>query len=89
MFKTFFLQDSMFDRKPHECQKPADQQAYLQKETEFLSHFLDSVTASAETVTIEYLQQIARVRLCLDTAAHLLHSTQSGKNTQSMWRHEF
>ncbi|XP_055738567.1 E3 ubiquitin-protein ligase rnf213-alpha-like [Salvelinus fontinalis] len=73
------LEDSMFDRKPHECQKPADQQAYLQKETEFLSHFLDSVTASAETVTIEYLQQIARVRLCLDTAAHLLHSTQSGE----------
>ncbi|XP_042164105.1 E3 ubiquitin-protein ligase rnf213-alpha-like [Oncorhynchus tshawytscha] len=73
------LEDSMFDRKPHECQKPADQQAYLQKEAEFLSHFLDSVTASAETVTIEYLQQIARVRLCLDTAAHLLHSTQSGE----------
>uniref|UniRef100_A0A8C7KKT6 RING-type E3 ubiquitin transferase n=1 Tax=Oncorhynchus kisutch TaxID=8019 RepID=A0A8C7KKT6_ONCKI len=59
--------------EPHECQKPADQQAYLQKETEFLSQFLDSVTVSAETVTIEYLQQIARVRLCLDTAAHLLH----------------
>ncbi|XP_029582376.1 E3 ubiquitin-protein ligase rnf213-alpha isoform X4 [Salmo trutta] len=73
------LEDSMFDRKPHECQKPADQQAYLQNETEFLRHFLDFVTASAETVTIEYLQQIARVRLCLDMAAHLLHSIQSGE----------
>ncbi|XP_041751484.2 E3 ubiquitin-protein ligase rnf213-alpha-like [Coregonus clupeaformis] len=73
------LEDSMLDRMPHECHKPADQQTYLPKETEFLRHFLDSVIESAETVTIEHLQQIARVRLCLDMASHLLHSTQSGE----------
>ncbi|CAB1317918.1 unnamed protein product [Coregonus sp. 'balchen'] len=54
-------------------------ETYLPKETEFLRHFLDSVIESAETVTIEHLQQIARVRLCLDMASHLLHSTQSGE----------
>ncbi|KAK6320904.1 hypothetical protein J4Q44_G00078800 [Coregonus suidteri] len=61
------LEDSLLDRMPQEY-------TCLKEETEFLHHFLDSVTDSAETVTIEYLQQIARVRLCLGMAAHLLHS---------------
>uniref|UniRef100_A0A8C8MEV5 RING-type E3 ubiquitin transferase n=1 Tax=Oncorhynchus tshawytscha TaxID=74940 RepID=A0A8C8MEV5_ONCTS len=61
------LEDSLLERMPQE-------NTCLQEETEFLHHFLDSVTDSAETVTIEYLQQIARVRLCLGKAAHLLHS---------------
>ncbi|XP_055725706.1 E3 ubiquitin-protein ligase rnf213-alpha-like [Salvelinus fontinalis] len=65
------LEDSLLERMPQEC-------TCLQEETEFLHHFLDSVTDSAETVTIEYLQQIARVRLCLGKAAHLLHSMLSG-----------
>uniref|UniRef100_A0A8C8GD14 RING-type E3 ubiquitin transferase n=1 Tax=Oncorhynchus tshawytscha TaxID=74940 RepID=A0A8C8GD14_ONCTS len=60
------LEDSLLERMPQE-------NTCLQEETEFLHHFLDSVTDSAETVTIEYLQQIARVRLCLGKAAHLLH----------------
>uniref|UniRef100_A0A674AMJ9 RING-type E3 ubiquitin transferase n=1 Tax=Salmo trutta TaxID=8032 RepID=A0A674AMJ9_SALTR len=61
------LEDSLLERMPQEY-------TCLQEETEFLHHFLDSVTDSAETVTIEYLQQIARVRLCLGKAAHLLHT---------------
>ncbi|XP_036840034.1 E3 ubiquitin-protein ligase rnf213-alpha-like isoform X4 [Oncorhynchus mykiss] len=65
------LEDSLLERMPQE-------NTCLQEETEFLHHFLDSVTDSAETVTIEYLQQIARVRLCLGKAAHLLHSMLSG-----------
>ncbi|KAJ8011123.1 hypothetical protein DPEC_G00054920 [Dallia pectoralis] len=72
------LEDSLLDKMANESHKPGHQQAYLEDETRFLGHFLDIVDESTETVTIEYLQQIARVRLCLDKAAQLLHKKQSG-----------
>ncbi|XP_036409284.1 E3 ubiquitin-protein ligase rnf213-alpha isoform X2 [Megalops cyprinoides] len=64
------LEDSMFERM--QCHTVAERLACLKDERAFLQEFLRSGVASAQTATIEYLQQIARVRLCLDMAAHLL-----------------
>ncbi|KAF4115423.1 E3 ubiquitin-protein ligase rnf213-alpha isoform X2 [Onychostoma macrolepis] len=64
------LEDSMYDRtKWHSV---AEQQACLQEETRFLLEFLHSDAVSAHTASIEHLQRVARVRLCLDMAADLL-----------------
>ncbi|XP_067222276.1 E3 ubiquitin-protein ligase rnf213-alpha-like [Chanodichthys erythropterus] len=62
------LEDSMYDRA--QWHSVVEKQACLQQETCFLLEFLDSV--SAQTASIEHLQQVARVRLCLDMAADLL-----------------
>lgn len=60
----------MYDRtKWHSV---AEQQACLQEETRFLLEFLHSDDVSAHTASIEHLQRVARVRLCLDMAADLL-----------------
>lgn len=48
----------------------ADQQLCLQDESAFLTDYLQS--QSAETATVEYLQQVARVRMDLDMAASLI-----------------
>lgn len=64
------LQDSMYDRT--RWHSVAEQQACLQEETRFLLEFLHSDTVSTHTASIEHLQRMARVRLCLDMAADLL-----------------
>lgn len=46
------------------------QQVCLQDESSFLSNYLE--TQSAETATVAYLQQVARVRMDLDVAASLM-----------------
>lgn len=51
----------------------ADQQVCLQDETAFLIDYLQS--QSAETATVEYLQQVARVRMALDKASSLIVET--------------
>lgn len=48
----------------------AAQQSCLQDESSFLINFLE--TQSAETATVDYLQQVARVRMALDMAASLI-----------------
>lgn len=48
----------------------AAQQSCLQDESFFLINFLQ--TLSAETATVDYLQQVARVRMALDMAASLI-----------------
>lgn len=47
-----------------------EQQGFLQEETDFLVDYEQS--QSAETTTVEYLQQVARVRMDLDLAARLI-----------------
>lgn len=47
-----------------------EQQGFLQEETAFLVDYEKS--QSAETTTVEYLQQVARVRMDLDLAARLV-----------------
>lgn len=58
----------MFERL--QFRSTADQQVCLQDESTFLTDYLQS--QSAEAATVEYLQQVARVRLDLDMAASLI-----------------
>ncbi|CAB1350129.1 unnamed protein product [Coregonus sp. 'balchen'] len=62
------LEDSMFEWM--QCHTAAEQQACLQDESVFLGDFLQLDAGHAATV--EYLQQVARVRMGLDRAADLL-----------------
>ena len=50
----------------------ADQQRCLKDESAFLTDYLQSHDQSAEKATVEYLQQMARVRMDLDMAATLI-----------------
>ncbi|XP_030645560.1 E3 ubiquitin-protein ligase rnf213-alpha-like [Chanos chanos] len=64
------LEDSMYEMTQWHSQ--GEQQNRLQDETAFLMHLLQSGVVSAQIATVEHLQQVARVRLCLDMAADLL-----------------
>ncbi|KAL2100664.1 hypothetical protein ACEWY4_002425 [Coilia grayii] len=64
------FEDSMFERLQWRSVK--EQQDCLQEEGSFLHDFLHGGSASAHTVCVEVLQQLARVRLALDMAAELI-----------------
>ncbi|XP_068434126.1 E3 ubiquitin-protein ligase rnf213-alpha isoform X2 [Clinocottus analis] len=64
------LEDSMFER--FQFRSIAYQRVCLQDESSFLNEYLQSHGQSADTATVEYLQQIARVRMDLDMAASLI-----------------
>lgn len=57
----------------------AEQQSCLQEERNFVLEFLNSGARATDTVTIEHLQQVARIRLCLDMTADLVVNTTAGK----------
>lgn len=56
----------MFDRSS------AEKQVILQDERAFLTDFLQSHGQSGKEATVEYLQQLARVRMDLDTTGNLI-----------------
>ncbi|XP_072560845.1 E3 ubiquitin-protein ligase rnf213-alpha isoform X2 [Paramormyrops kingsleyae] len=72
------LEDSMFERM--QCQTARE---CLQHEKNFLHAFLRSHSQGAPTATIDCLQQIARVRLCLDMAARQLVDQLADPQTQT------
>lgn len=59
----------MFERM--QFRSTADQQACLQDESAFLTDFLQSRDQLSERATVEYLQQVARVRMDLDMAVSM------------------
>ncbi|XP_064171480.1 E3 ubiquitin-protein ligase rnf213-alpha-like isoform X4 [Anguilla rostrata] len=69
------LQDSMLEWT--QCRTAAERTACLQDERNFLKHFLRRRGVRARATTIEHLQEVARVRLCLDMAAHLMADQQT------------
>ncbi|XP_034396196.1 E3 ubiquitin-protein ligase rnf213-alpha isoform X2 [Cyclopterus lumpus] len=73
------LEDSMFER--FQFRSIACQRRGLQDEGSFLTDYLQSHGQSAETATVEYLQQVARVRMDLDMAAS--HITKKLRGTES------
>ncbi|XP_026181025.1 E3 ubiquitin-protein ligase rnf213-alpha-like isoform X2 [Mastacembelus armatus] len=74
------LEDSMFERL--QFRSFADQQGFLQDESTFLTDYLQSQGQPAETITVEYLQQVARVRMDLDMAASLIVEKLRTKESQ-------
>ncbi|XP_044037270.1 E3 ubiquitin-protein ligase rnf213-alpha [Siniperca chuatsi] len=77
------LEDSMFERL--QFRSFADQQVCLQDESTFLTDYVQS--QCSETATVEYLQQVARVRMDLDMAASLfmekLRTTEAQDSSKS------
>ncbi|XP_041076276.1 E3 ubiquitin-protein ligase rnf213-alpha-like isoform X2 [Polyodon spathula] len=61
------LEDSMYENA--QCFTVAEQQSLLEQESHFLRHGIGSKGSS---VSVEYLQEIARIRLSLDMAADFL-----------------
>ncbi|XP_071329691.1 E3 ubiquitin-protein ligase rnf213-alpha [Trachinotus anak] len=74
------LEDSMFERL--QFRSIADQQVCLRDESAFLTDYLQSHGQSAEKATVEYLQQVARVRMDLDMAASLIVEKLRGNEFQ-------
>ncbi|XP_028310203.1 E3 ubiquitin-protein ligase rnf213-alpha [Gouania willdenowi] len=64
------LEDSMFERS--QFRSTADEQTCLQQESVFVDHYLQSQRPFSEMATVEYLQQLARVRMNLDMTARLI-----------------
>lgn len=60
----------MFERL--QFRSAADQKAYFQNESAFLTEFLQTHGQHAEKTSVEYLQQLARVRMDLDRTASLI-----------------
>ncbi|KAM8845445.1 E3 ubiquitin-protein ligase rnf213-alpha-like isoform 2-T2 [Spinachia spinachia] len=73
------LEDSMFERL--HFRSIADQRVFVQEERAFLTDFLQSPGRCAETATVEYLQQLARVRMDLDMAASLVTAKPAATET--------
>uniref|UniRef100_A0A3Q2E155 RING-type E3 ubiquitin transferase n=1 Tax=Cyprinodon variegatus TaxID=28743 RepID=A0A3Q2E155_CYPVA len=63
------LEDSMFERLQFRC--AADKKAYLANESAFLTEYLQTRQCT-EKPSMEYLQQVARVRMDLDMTANLI-----------------
>ncbi|XP_034448201.1 E3 ubiquitin-protein ligase rnf213-alpha isoform X1 [Hippoglossus hippoglossus] len=76
------LEDSMLERL--QFRSIADQQVCLQNESAFLTDYLQAHGQSAETATVEYLQQMARVRMDLDMAARLIIEKLRSKESQNV-----
>uniref|UniRef100_W5N459 RING-type E3 ubiquitin transferase n=1 Tax=Lepisosteus oculatus TaxID=7918 RepID=W5N459_LEPOC len=70
------LEDSMYEKT--QSQTELETVASLEQETRFLQCCVQNTEAGPEKISIEYLQSIARIRLCLDTAACLLVKDLSG-----------
>uniref|UniRef100_A0A3B3YP08 RING-type E3 ubiquitin transferase n=1 Tax=Poecilia mexicana TaxID=48701 RepID=A0A3B3YP08_9TELE len=64
------LEDSMFERL--QFRSAADQKAYFQNESAFLTECLQTHGQHPEKPSVEYLQQLARVRMDLDRTASLI-----------------
>ncbi|XP_017280867.1 E3 ubiquitin-protein ligase rnf213-alpha [Kryptolebias marmoratus] len=64
------LEDSMFERL--QFRSVGDQQAYLRDESAFLTDYLQSHGQRGEKPAVQYLQQLARVRMDLDVTASLI-----------------
>lgn len=73
----------MWEKMPQEGNNTGEQMAFNRDETQFLHSFLSDVTPVPEKVSVQYLQNIARLRLCLTLAAKLIGDNASGKIQQS------
>ena len=64
---------------PQEFTRAEEQQAYFHEETGFLNNVLNSMTESPIEVSIEQLQDIARIRLSLSMASEMITNLPSGE----------
>ncbi|XP_059197009.1 E3 ubiquitin-protein ligase rnf213-alpha-like [Centropristis striata] len=70
------LEDSMWEKIPQEGNKAKELKTFYDDET----RFLDEVSSVPAAVSIQHLQHIARLRLCLSMAAQLVSDRLSENN---------
>ncbi|CAJ1060881.1 E3 ubiquitin-protein ligase rnf213-alpha-like isoform X2 [Xyrichtys novacula] len=66
------LEDSLWEKMPQDGCKAKELMLFTRGETTFLDFFLSDVTPMPEKVSVQHLQYIARLRLCLTFAASLI-----------------
>lgn len=69
----------MWEKMPQEGNRHELLKPFYNGETQFLRFFVAEVTADSAAVSIQHLQHIARLRLSLTMAAHLISDRLSGK----------
>lgn len=69
----------MWEKMPQESNKAEALRPFFSDETQFLNFFLAEVTSVPETMSIQHLQHIARLRLSLTMAAQLISDNASGE----------
>ncbi|XP_022619645.1 E3 ubiquitin-protein ligase rnf213-alpha-like [Seriola dumerili] len=74
------LEDSMWEKLPLEDNKTEELEPLFRDETQFLHFFLAEVPSVPTTVSIQYLQHIARLRLSLTMATSLITDCLSDNN---------
>ncbi|XP_071342169.1 E3 ubiquitin-protein ligase rnf213-alpha-like isoform X2 [Trachinotus anak] len=74
------LEDSMWEKMPLEDNKTEELKPFFRDETQFLHFLLDEVTSVPTTVSIQHLQNIARLRLSLTMASSLITDYLSDNN---------
>ncbi|XP_072001709.1 E3 ubiquitin-protein ligase RNF213-like isoform X2 [Engystomops pustulosus] len=71
------LEDSLFERQQRLQSDPLDNGKYLEIEGTFLEHYVYG-RKNQNTNTVQFLQNVARLRLALNTAAELLPDRSEG-----------
>ncbi|KAK2835329.1 hypothetical protein Q5P01_015813 [Channa striata] len=74
------LEDSMWEKMPQNHNNAEELGSFCSSETQFLQYFLTELTSVPAIVSIQHLQHIARLRLCLTMAAQLISSNLSDTN---------
>ncbi|KAK9519509.1 hypothetical protein VZT92_022235 [Zoarces viviparus] len=74
------LEDSMWEKIPQESDPAKELKLFYNDETQFLRCILAEIPSVQATVSIQHLQQIARLRLSLTMAAQLISHDLSDNN---------
>ncbi|XP_067369794.1 E3 ubiquitin-protein ligase rnf213-alpha-like [Channa argus] len=74
------LEDSMWENMPQDHSNAEELRPFCSSETQFLQDFLADITSVPAVMSIQHLQHIARLRLCLTMAAQLISSNLSDNN---------
>ncbi|XP_054544611.1 E3 ubiquitin-protein ligase RNF213 isoform X2 [Talpa occidentalis] len=77
------LEDSLHEKAS--ALSPGDRRAFLREETHFLTTYVPA--RDGPTATVDHLQEVARIRLCLDRAADCLAELQDGSALAEEQRH--
>ncbi|XP_073505879.1 E3 ubiquitin-protein ligase RNF213 isoform X2 [Phyllobates terribilis] len=79
------LEDSLFEKGQRIQCSPADKEKYLKDEGSFLEQHVRG-RSNRDDKTVQFLQDVARVRLALNTAAELLSGKSTGVTNENYLR---
>ncbi|KAK0144079.1 E3 ubiquitin-protein ligase rnf213-beta [Merluccius polli] len=82
------FQDSLLCSKVGKVETPLGRRTRWQEECRFLSRLARMQTPKRQEDPAEFLLDLARLRLCLTTAAHMLHTFSSGEASEERLEYE-